>query len=372
MNIPLFKIYWHEDDIQAVEKIIRSGKYWCTGSEIEEFEERINKYLGSKFCAVFNSGGSALHSLMYAHGIGKGDEVIIPSFTFIATAFAPMYTGATPIFADIEEATFGLDPDDVRERIGPKTKAIMPIHYGGVPCQIGALKDLAEEMNVLLVEDAAESFGAKYQGKNVGTFGDSGMFSFCHNKVFTTSEGGCIVTDDAELYERVKLFRSYGRVLSGDYFGEVKDLDYIEVGYNFRMSTILAALGMSQLGRVDESIRLRRRNAQYLNESLVDIEEIIVPQYDSKDNYEVYQMYTIRVKQGKAKRDALNGHLTKKGISAKVYFDPVHEYGVFANREKIALPTTQMLSDQVLTLPMYPHMTDDELVYIVGAIKEFF
>ncbi|MFW9767182.1 MAG: DegT/DnrJ/EryC1/StrS family aminotransferase [Candidatus Thorarchaeota archaeon] len=374
MEIPLFRIFWDDEDISAIERIIKSGKYWCTGAEIEDFEVAIAEYLGVKHCVVFNSGGSALFAAMNAHGIQKHDEIIVPSFTFIATAFAPMYVDAKPVFADIEEETFGLDPIDVRNRITSKTRAIMPIHYGGMSCKIDDLKELASEHNLLLIEDAAQSFGAQYDGKCVGTFGESAIFSFCHNKIFTTSEGGCVVTDDDEVYEKLKLFRSYGRVVSGDYFADVKSLDYIDVGHNFRMSTILAALGLSQLSRVNTSIEQRRKNAQLLHNQLNAIDDIITPKPPSGKYYAVYQMYTIRVIDGKEKRDALANHLSERGITSRVYFEPIHQYSVFKGllNEEVLLPTTQKLSDQVLTLPLFSQMTKEEIEYIGKAIHDFF
>ncbi|MCZ2845472.1 MAG: DegT/DnrJ/EryC1/StrS family aminotransferase, partial [Candidatus Bathyarchaeota archaeon] len=297
-KVPLFRIYWDEEDIGAVEEIIRSGMSWCVGKQIEEFEDMIKEYLDVKYCLTFNSGGSALYALMLAYKFKSGDEIIVPSFTFIATAYAPLYVGAKPIFGDVEFETFGLDPEDVKKRITKKTKAIMPIHYGGMACRIGELEEIAEDRNLILIEDAAESFGAKFKERFVGNFGDSSVFSFCHNKVFTTSEGGCVVTNNKEIYEKLKLIRSYGRVIKGDYFSESESMDYTEVGFNFRMSTLLAALGMSQLKKVNKTIEMRRGNAKYLNKELKEVEGIFIPETPSKDHYAVYQMYTIRILEG--------------------------------------------------------------------------
>ncbi|MHA2425487.1 MAG: DegT/DnrJ/EryC1/StrS family aminotransferase [Candidatus Thorarchaeota archaeon] len=374
MEIPLFKIQWDENDIEAVNQIIRSGAYWCIGRDIEEFEKEIASYLGSKYCVVLNSGGSALHGLMEAHNFKAPDEVIVPSFTFIASAYAPLYVGAKPVFSDVEVDTFGLDVEDVKEKITRKTKAIMPIHYGGMPCQIDAMKDLAEDHGLVLIEDAAQSLGAQLEGKLVGTFGDSSIFSFCQNKVITTSEGGCVVTDDESVSEKVKLFRSYGRVISGDYFAGGTDLDYVESGYNLRMSTLLASLGRSQLRRINNLIGLRRKNSQYLIDAFKSVDEIICPTPPKKTYYSVYQMFTLRVIAGHQKRDELMKYLGEQGISSKVYFDPVHKYSVFQKLgyEKTRLPVTEQLANEVLTIPMYPHMTSEELKYLTNAILDFF
>ena len=249
MKIPLFKIFWDEEDIRAVKGVIKKGAYWTTGPQSKEFEKMIAEYIGTKYAVVFNSGTSALHAAVLAHNIKKGDEAIVPSFTFIATANALLFAGAKPVFADIESKTFGLDPEDVKEKITGKVKAIIPVHYGGSPCLIRELKEIAEDYNLILIEDAAESFGAKIKDKKVGTFGDSAMLSFCQNKVITTGDGGAVVTDSREIYEKLKLIRSHGRLEDTDYFSSWKDVDYVTLGYNYRMSDITAALGISNLKR---------------------------------------------------------------------------------------------------------------------------
>lgn len=187
-KIPLFKIYWDKEDIKAVTEAIKGGMNWAVGSNVEKFEKMIAKYIGAKYCVVFNSGTSALHATLLAYGIKEDDEVIVPSFTFIATANAPLFVGAKPVFADIEEETYGLDSEDVKEKITKKTKAIIPIHYGGCPCKIMELREVADDHNLILIEDAAESLGARIGDKKVGTFGDSTMLSFCQNKIITTGD----------------------------------------------------------------------------------------------------------------------------------------------------------------------------------------
>lgn len=212
MKIPLFKIYWDEDDIKNVDNEIRSGMNWAVGPQVEEFEEKINEEIGTKYAITFNSGTSALYSLFIAYNISKGDEVIVPSFSYIATANAPLFVGAKPVFSDIETETLGLDPEYVNELITDKTRAILPIHYGGCPCKIRELKEIAEDHDLLLIEDAAEAMGAKIGDKHVGCFGDSGILSFCQNKIITTGEGGAVVTDSQKIYEKLNLIRSHGRL----------------------------------------------------------------------------------------------------------------------------------------------------------------
>ena len=315
-KIPLFKINWDNNDIKAVNKIIRKGECWANGPEADKFEKAIAKYVGTKYAVTFNSGTSALHASMIVLGIGEGDEVIVPPFTFIATVNTPKFVGATPVFADIEEETFGLDPEDVLKKITDKTKAIIPVHYGGKPCKIKKLKEIADDYGLFLVEDACEALGAK-----VGTFGHMAVFSFCQNKIITTGEGGAITTDNKTLYEKLKEIRSHGN-LTG-------------FGYNFRMPEMLAALGLSQLKKIKHNIKARRK-----------IAEKILGKADPEN---VYQLLTIRSKN----RDELQKYLAKKGIQTKVYFKALAD-----------LPVVNKVSKEVLTLPCYPGLTHREMDYI--------
>lgn len=371
MKIPLFKIYWDEDDVRAVSEVIRSGMYWTTGPRSKEFEKRLQEYSGRKYAVVFNSGTSALHAAILAHRIKQG-EAIVPSFTFIATSNALVMAGVKPVFADIEKKTFGLDPEDVKERITDKTKAIIPVHYGGSPCMIKEIKEIAEDHKILLVEDAAEAFGARIQKEKVGNFGDSAMISFCQNKVVTTGDGGAVITDSQDVYERLKLVRSHGRLESMDYFSSWKEMDYVVLGYNYRMSDITSALGISQLNKIDKLIQMRRRNAARLTKALSRVKSVTPPK-PPRDYYHIYQMYTVRMKKGKEARDKLASHLGKRGVSAKVYFYPVHLTHFYKNvlKYRCKLPVTEKISEEVLSLPIYPSMTKEEIEYIADGVRSF-
>jgi dTDP-4-amino-4,6-dideoxygalactose transaminase len=371
-KIPLYKVYWEEDDVEAVTKVIKRGMYWAVGPEIEEFEKIVSQYVGTKYAVAFNSGTSALHATMMAIDLKPDEEVIVPSFTFIATCNAPLFVGAHSVFADIEEETFGLDPTSVMQKINPKTRAIMPIHYGGMPCKnIEELREICEEKGLILIEDAAESLGAKIGGKPVGAFGHATILSFCGNKVITTGEGGMVLTNSGELYEKLKLIRSHGRLETEPYFLTTKTLDYVTLGFNWRVPTVVAALGISQMRKLDKVIEMRRRNAEYLTNSLRPIEGIVTPK-EPPGLFGVYQMYTIRVKNGL--RDKLREYLAKKQIMSKVYFEPVHLTHFYRNVLGYSdhLPLTEKLSREVLTLPLYPTMTKDEIEYVVESIREFF
>jgi perosamine synthetase len=369
-KIPLFKMYWDEDDVSAVSEAIRSGMNWAVGPNVSKFEEEIANYIGTKYCLTFNSGTSATHAALLAHGVAPGDEVIVPSFTFIATANTPQFVGAKPVFADIEETTFGLDPEDVVERITPKTRAIMPVHYGGCPCRIQELREIADDHDLLLIEDAAEAFGASIRGRKVGTFGDSAMMSFCQNKVITTGEGGAIVTDSREVYEKMKLIRSHGRLETADYFSTTAVMDYVSLGYNFRMSNITAALGIAQLNKVEEIIRMRRADAAYYIQRLkAEVPDCVISE-PPEDYFHVYQLFSIRVKD----RDALMQYLENKGIMTKVYFSPVHYTYFYCSQvgDSYNLPITEKVSEDILSLPFYPGISRDDIDYVIDSMKEFY
>ena len=373
MNIPLFKIYWDEEDVERVTSVIKRGMYWAIGPEVREFERKIAQYVGVNHAFAVNSGTSALHAALVAHGIGEGDEVIVPSFTFIATANAPLFVGAKPVFAEIEEETYGLDPEDVERRITAKTKAIIPIHYGGSPCHIEELQQIAQKHNLLLIEDAAESLGAAVNGRKVGSFGDSAILSFCAPKVITTGEGGMILTDSRDIYEKVKLICNHGRAETADYFSSTEQMEYVTLGYNFRMSTMTAALGIAQMEKIDKIIRMRRENADYMSERLSQIEAVKTPRVPDRF-FHVYQLYTIQLRDNSKLRDALMGYLLRKKIMARVYFYPVHLTQFYRRAfryEEGYLPLTEKVASEVLTLPMYPTLTREEIDYSAQSIENF-
>ena len=262
----------------------------------------------------------------------------------------------------------------MRSKITPKTKAIIPVHYGGCPCLIEELKRIAKENKLIVIEDAAESFGAKLNGRKVGTFGDAAMFSLCQTKVFTTGEGGFIVTDSQEIYERLKLIRSHGRAEEANYFSSSEYMDYITLGYNFRMSTITAALGISQFNKTDRLIKIRRHNAEFMTGALTRIKDIVIPEFP-EEVLHVYQEYPIRIKDGEKTRNALKAHLNRRGITTRISFNPIHLthfYKCVLGYQPLDLEVTEKLSSQALTLPMHPLLTKEEIEYITQEIDGFF
>lgn len=369
-KIPLFKMYWDNEDVSTVSDAITCGVNWAIGKYTTEFEEKIAAFNGSKYCVTFNSGTSALHAALIAHGIKADDEVIVPSYTFISTANSPLFVGAKPVFADIEPNTCGLNPEDVEAKITKNTKAIIPVHFAGMPCRIKEIKEIAEDHNLILLEDNAESFGATVDGKKAGTFGNSGMVSFCQNKILTTGDGGAIITDERDTFEKLKLVRSHGRLDTENYFNTNAYMDYVTLGYNFRLPNILAALGVAQINKINTILDLRRKAAEHYNKRISEeIPEITLPQKDAGCEF-VYQMYPIRAQN----RDALMEHMKQEGIMTKVYFTPIHTSHFYKNVLKIQpnLPVTDQIGNENLCLPFYPGIPEEDLDAVVDAMKAFY
>jgi dTDP-4-amino-4,6-dideoxygalactose transaminase len=371
-KVPLFKIFQDKDDIKKVADVIRRGNSWALGPEIKQFENRIAEYLGSKYCVAFNSGTSALHAALLACKIREGSKVAVPSFSFIATANCALFVGAKPVFVDIETERLGIDPDQLAKILASdKIDAIIPVHYAGGPCKIEEIMETSVRKNIIVIEDAAESFGSTANGKMTGTFGTAGVLSFAPNKVITTGEGGAVITDRREICERLLLVRSHGRMdVAGGYFSSPKPADYVQLGYNFRMPSMIAALGVSQLAKVKKIIKMRREKARYLNDKLHSIPGVQVPT-EPKGCRHVYQIYSIRV----PRRDALSRKLGEAGIMSKVYFAPIHlttfykrEFGYRGGE----LPVTEQISGEILSLPIYPHIKRKEMDLVSKVISGYF
>ena len=370
-KIPLYKIFTDRDDNKAVNKVLQRGMDWAIGHEIAEFEKKIANYIGTKYCVAFNSGTSAGHAALLAININSG-EVIVPSFTFISTANWPLMVNAKPKFVDIEEENFGLSPERVKVEITKNTKAIIPIHYGGLPCKIVEINRIARNKKITLIEDCAESFGAKIKGVSVGTFGQMSIFSFAPNKILTTGEGGAICTDSRKIFEKLQLIRSHGRKVNENYFKTSRLPDYISIGYNWRMSSMTAALGLSQFDKLDRIIQLRRRHARFYALKLKKIKEVTLPD-EPKDHLHVYQLFTIQLKNNLI-RNELQKFLASRGIMTKIFFEPIHLSNFYKKSGfgKKSLPNTEKISQTVLSLPIFPGLKSEEIRHICDSIKEFF
>lgn len=367
--IPLFEIPWDDGEVKNVVDSVTRGSYWAKGPYVSEFEERIEEYLGVEHAIAVNSGTTALVAALAASDVGRGDEVIVPSFTFIATVNAVELVGATPVFADVERETYGLDPDAVHEAITPATAAIVPVHPYGGACKIRELREVVRGRDVALIEDAAESFGTDVDGTPVGTFGDAAALSFCQNKVVATGEGGAVVTDDEDLAEELRLFRSHGRASEG-YFESADSGRYVAVGSNLRMADVVAAVGCAQLDKVEDLIAGRRRAAGQLDAAFEDVDGV-EPYDGGVADRSVYQLYTVTLGVS-IDRGAVVETLADADIDSKVYWDPpVHRTEYYrTNRRGVPdLPVTDEIASRVLSLPMHPELSAEETDRIASAVR---
>ncbi|WP_010598216.1 DegT/DnrJ/EryC1/StrS family aminotransferase [Rickettsiella massiliensis] len=373
-TIPSFKSSYTQADVDALLAVVKRSMFWADSPEIDELEQNMASYLNIKHTLLFNSGTSALLTLLLALDV-RNKEVICPSFTFIATVNTIELAGAIPVFADSESETFGLDAEDVEKKISDKTKAIITINYGGCICRdVKLLRALADKNDLVFIEDAAQSFSATVDGNHVGSYSDAAIFSFCQNKLITAlGEGGSIVTNDRKVYEKTKGLRSHGRVdLPGNkHFDSVEDNDYLYPGYNFRMPSASAAFLNSQLKHIEKNLSKRRAIAEYYNRELSSIRDIRTPKAP-KNFTHIYQMYTIRLPSNEI-REGLKNHLLNQSIMVRCYFELVHIKHYFKKKyADLYLPIAQKLSQEVLTLPMFPQLLEDDLVYIIKSIKEYF
>lgn len=355
--IPISKPLISDDEKRAIIAALDSGQL-AQGERVRAFEERFAEFCGSKCAIATSSGTTALWTALLARGIGPGDEVITTPFTFIASANAVLYTGARPIFVDIEEDFFNLDPSLIEEKITPRTKAVLPVHLFGHPCDVEAILEIAEKRGLILIEDACQAHGASVDGRKVGTFG-TGCFSFYPTKNLTTGEGGMITTDDAQVAERAKMIRNHG--MRQRYHHEV-------LGYNFRMTEIQAAIGLVQLEKLPQWTAQRIENAAYLTRHLDAFEKVVTPKVKDECVH-VFHQYTIRVREG---RDATVERLQKKGIGVGIYYPlPVHKqplYQKLGYRDR--LPQAEMASQEVVSLPVHPGLSELDLARIVGGVKD--
>ena len=363
-KIPLYKIYHDDDDLEGIARVIRRGSYWSAGPEVAQLEKFIAQEWGRKYVVTFNSGSTALHALLLSYDFELGSEIIVPSFTFSSSVNSIFLSGYKPAFVDIEKHHRGVDPAKISGKVTEKTKAIMPTHYGGCPCDIDEIKKVAEKTQLILIEDAAESIGAGIKNKGkVGTFGDSAIFSFSGNKVITSGEGGVVLTDSKKLAERVRAIGSHG-INTEDTFNSPITRDFVKLGSNWRMSDITASLAYSQIRKLPKLIKLRNEKAAYLTKKLSKTPSILPPTLD-EERLTTFQMYTIEVLDGL--RNELKNHLEENGVTCKIYFEPIH--GKFEPETR--LPVTESTSERVLTLPIYPTITNEELDYITDKIIEF-
>ncbi|MEG3054729.1 MAG: UDP-4-amino-4,6-dideoxy-N-acetyl-beta-L-altrosamine transaminase [Methanoculleus sp.] len=360
-----------DEDVQSVVEVLKSD-WLTTGPTVNQFEQDLAGYVGAQHAVAVNSGISALDIAVQALDLPKGSEIITTPFTFAATSNAILYNGHVPVFADIDPATRNIDPDEIRKRITPKTRAIIYVDYAGHPCAIDEIRDIARDHDLRLIEDACHALGASYKGRKTGTFADMTIFSFHPVKPITTGEGGAVVTDDPELAARLKLLRSHGIDRNvGDMFGEGSQwaYDMVELGRNYRMTDIQAALGVSQLKKIDTFIKRRNDLAAVYEELIGDLPWLETPQCYG-DITHGWHLYTVLLKG--IKRNDLYRYLHQNNIGANVHYIPIYKFTYYQKLLQIdsrAFPATEDVFDRIITLPLHPAMTEGDLEYISETLK---
>ncbi|QPA30688.1 UDP-4-amino-4,6-dideoxy-N-acetyl-beta-L-altrosamine transaminase [Thermaerobacillus caldiproteolyticus] len=364
---------WITDgDIEAVIAVLKSP-FLTQGPKIQEFERKVADYVGAKYAVAFSNGTAALHGACFAAGIGEGDEVITTPITFAATSNAVLYCGGKPVFADIDERTYNIDPKEISKHITPKTKAIIPVDFTGQPADMDVIMEIAEEYGLVVIEDGAHSLGAEYKGRKVGTLAHMTMFSFHPVKPVTTAEGGVIVTDSEEYYKKLTRFRSHGIIhqnLSrdeGPWYYEMVDL-----GYNYRMTDLQAALGISQMDKLDYFIERRREIANMYNEAFKTMDSVIMP-IQLEGTQSGWHLYMLQLKLDKLKRSRreIFESLRAENIGVHVHYIPVywHPYYQKLGYKKGICPKAEQWYEQALTLPIFPKMTDEDVNDVIEAMK---
>lgn len=372
MYIPYGHQAIEEDDIQAVVEVLRSD-YLTTGPAITEFENKVAEYTGTKYAVAVSNGTAALHVACLAAGIGPGDEVITTPITFAASANCVLYCGGTPVFADIDPRTYNIDPEDIERKITEKTKAIIPVHFAGQSCDMDAIHKIAKKYNLIVIEDGAHALGAEYKGTKIGGLSDMTTFSFHPVKPITTGEGGMIMTNDAKLYERLKLFHTHGITREESLMkpkGENEGAWYyqqIELGYNYRMTDIQAALGCNQMKKLDRFIEKRRIIAQQYDEAFEAVEEIVTP-YQMLGTNSGWHLYVIQVP--REKRKIIFDTLRQKGIGVNVHYIPVYKHPYYQKHGygDVCCPNAEALYERIISLPIYPGLTEEDQNYVIKMI----
>lgn len=370
MYIPYGRQCVDEDDIKAVVEVLRSD-YLTTGPKIEEFERKVAEYVGAKYAVAVSSGTAALHIACLAAGVTKGDEVITSPITFAASSNCVLYCGGTPIFADIDSETYNIDPEEIEKRITDKTKAIIPVHFTGQPCDMDAITDIARKYNLYVIEDAAHALGAVYNGKRIGSISDMTCFSFHPVKPITTGEGGMVVTNSESLYKRLLLFRSHGITRDDSVMTENQGAWYyqqLELGYNYRITDISCALGISQINKLDIFLKQRREIAQYYNDAFSKIEGIIIPnQKDLCDSG--WHLYMIQVL-SKDRADVFR-KLREAGIGVNVHYIPVyqHPYYQVNGYSSCSCPNAELFYERAVSLPIFPSLTHEQQKYVIDNVE---
>lgn len=365
-RIPVCEPYLAGREAEYVLECLRTNWLSSAGRFLDEFERGFARYCGCEHGIATTNGTTALHLAVAAAGLEPGDEIIMPTFTIASTVFAALYVGARPVLVDVDPDTWTLNTDQVAARLGPRTRAIMPVHMYGHPCDMDPLIALAERHDLWLLEDAAEVHGAEYKGRKCGGLGDASCFSFYANKIISTGEGGMVVTSDGGFADRCRTLKNLG-------FNRQRRFLHDAVGFNYRMTNVQAAIGLAQLERVDEYVDRRRDHARRYGELLRDVEGLSLP-VERPWAKNVYWMYGMLVDSAfGCSRDALMHQLAARGVETRTFFIPMHEQPLFHKMGLFAddvLPVASDLGRRGLYLPSSTGLSDDEILYVVEAIRE--
>lgn len=364
MNIPLSSPDITESEIAAVTAVLRTSRL-SLGPQMEAFERALADYIGVPHAIAVSSGTAGLHLCIRALGLGEGDEIIVPSFTFIAAANAIRYERAQPVFVDIDEESLNMSPASIERAITPRTRAILVVHTFGRPAEMAAIMEIAERHQLLVIEDACEAIGATYEDRKAGSFGDAAVFGFYPNKQMTTGEGGMVVTRRPELAKRIRALRNQGRYESDDW------LQHSELGYNYRLSEINCALGLAQLTRLEEILQQREKVARQYHQLLAHVRGLILPAIDVPSIRISWFVYVVRLDASfsEADRDSIVASLTQAGIGCGRYFAPIHMQPSYAAWRNAALPVTEAQACRTIALPFFNRITEDEIAQVCDVLR---
>lgn len=372
MFIPYGRHCIEDDDIEAVSKALKRD-YIATGPGIAEFEDAFAKYVGVKYAVALSSGTAALHACCFAIGIQPGDEVITTPITFAASANCVLYCGGSPVFVDIDPDTYNISPEEIKKHITEKTKAIIPVHFTGQPCDMDRIHEIARQYNLFVIEDAAHATGAAYHGKKIGSLSDMTIFSFHPVKHMTTCEGGMVTTNNEDLYKKIKAFRAYCITKDPELLEDKEDgpwhYEMQGLGYNYRISDVMCALGISQLKKVDLFVKKRREISARYNEEMKNFDHIVLP-YQAEGCDSSWHLYAILIKDGK-RREAYQ-RLKGAGIGVDVHYLPVYKHPYYQKHgyREVKCPNAEFIYDQILSIPIFYRLTDEEQTYVIKQIAD--
>jgi perosamine synthetase len=370
VNIPFFRPWITQNDKTAVLKSL--SQQWLTnGPQLSKFENLFKKTIGSKFTLGVTTGTASLHLAVSCLNLKPGDEVIVPTLTFTATADVVKHCGGIPVFCDVDPDSFNIDTKFIEKLVSQKTKAIMVVHYGGQSCDMDKIKKIANKYNLKIIEDCAHALGSKFQNTFCGNIGEFGCFSFYPTKIITTGEGGMITTKNKKYYEKIKLLRSHGinRSASERATQKTWKYDVIDLGFNFRLDEIRASLGLSQLQRIVKINKMRISVAEKYTKKLSKIKGIVTPKLLPNRNH-IFHLYTIKINSDfHLTRNGLFEYLTSKNIGSSVQYIPLHKLSSNKKFKKNKLPNAEKIQNEILSLPIFPTITDREINAVVSAIK---